>query len=82
VRSSAFGYSLPTILIVDDSAFNRFALTELLQEFNVAVDEAADGQEAINKMIERDAIGGMYRLAIIEVEMPGMSGLETTQNLH
>ena len=66
------------VLIVDDSAFNRFALTKLLNEFNVAVEEAADGQEAINKITERDALGGMFRLAIMEVEMPGMSGLETT----
>lgn len=38
---------MPTILIVDDDKDNRQLLTLLLQMWNYAVIEAADGREAL-----------------------------------
>jgi two-component system, chemotaxis family, chemotaxis protein CheY len=62
---------MPTCLIVDDSSVVRKVARRILEDLDYLVDEAEDGQEAIDKCrIEMpDAI-------LLDWHMPIMSGLE------
>lgn len=60
-----------TILVVDDEASLRYFLTEELEGAGYQVYPAADGQEAL-AVLEQKAID----LAIIDLQMPRLNGLE------
>jgi CheY-like chemotaxis protein len=60
-----------SILIVDDSEFNRDALSRRLGQKGFLVETAADGASALQR-----ASSEQYDLVLLDVEMPGMSGLE------
>jgi len=64
------------ILVVDDEPAARLSLAEvlLLEGYDVAV--AASGEEAIDLLPE-----GPFDLAIVDLKMPGMDGLEVVQTL-
>ncbi len=65
-------------LIVDDNQMARIATRQLaskVEDLNV-VGECADAMEAYN-MIQTDPVD----LLLLDIEMPGMSGLELTKNL-
>jgi DNA-binding NtrC family response regulator len=59
------------VLIVDDDASLRRALKDRIAHWGHAVEEAADGREAL----ERTARAS-YDLVILDLYMPGMTGLE------
>ena len=60
------------ILIVDDDARNIFALSSALQSYEMLVEIAYDGQEAINKLEEIADID----LVLMDIMMPVMDGYE------
>lgn len=62
------------VLIVDDIVINRVLLTEYVKKLGYAYEQAANGQEAIDK-IQREKID----LILMDIEMPVMNGIETTQ---
>ena len=62
---------MPRILIVDDEAKIRKILKIMLSFRGHSVDEAADGEEALEK-IKND----VYDLVIADIKMPKMSGLD------
>jgi two-component system chemotaxis response regulator CheY len=66
-----------TVLVVDDVAFVRKTLTEILTEGGyTVVGEAADGEEALEKWKTlRPA------LVTMDVVMPKMSGIEATREI-
>lgn len=64
------------ILIVDDDPELRHSLRAAFVD-HYQVDEAADGKEAIEK-IEKD---GSPHLAILDMDMPRMSGMETLREI-
>ncbi len=59
------------ILVVDDEAAARLSLAELLALEGYEVVSAASGEEAVELLPE-----GPFDLAIIDLKMPGMDGLE------
>lgn len=60
------------ILIVDDFATLRMSLKSVLEQLGYPeMDEAKDGQEAIDKLKEKD-----YDLIISDIDMPVMNGFE------
>ncbi|MGJ0486369.1 MAG: ATP-binding protein [Methylomicrobium sp.] len=59
------------VLIADDSQINLLLLTNLLELEGCSVDAAANGREAL-ALIQRND----YRLALVDLNMPVMSGLE------
>lgn len=61
---------MPTVLLVDDAAFMRMRCAKLLTENGYAVDEAENGQEALEKYqkIQPD-------LVLMDITMPIMDGL-------
>ena len=59
------------ILVADDEESMRWVLSKALKKKGFAVDLAADGDEAL-KLIRSQS----YDLAILDIKMPGLSGLE------
>ncbi|MEN8169417.1 MAG: ATP-binding protein [Pseudomonadota bacterium] len=64
------------VLLVEDDAINRFAGSELLRQQGCEVTIAADGYEALERFHD-----GYFDVVLMDVRMPGMDGLETTQRL-
>ncbi|HEY2857632.1 MAG TPA: response regulator [Terracidiphilus sp.] len=64
-------------LIVDDSRFMRRHVRTLLEARGIDCDEAADGQQGI----ERLRSGEEFDLALIDWNMPVMSGLDLVKAL-
>ncbi|MEM7354046.1 MAG: protein kinase [Acidobacteriota bacterium] len=64
-----------TILLVDDNEFVLRPLSRYLQEEGYAVIEARDGGEAL------DRLSAEVDLVILDVMMPGISGLDVLQTL-
>jgi DNA-binding response OmpR family regulator len=65
-----------TLLVVDDNEDNRDALSRRLIQRGYSVQVAAGGEEAL-ALIASQA----FDLILLDVEMPGMSGLEALKRL-
>lgn len=64
----------PVILLVDDRAEDLAALRAVLQATDATLLEASSGKEALRLLLEHDVA-----LILMDVEMPGMTGLETAE---
>lgn len=66
----------PRVLIVDDNALNLELARAVLQAAGVAVDGAADANQAVDQItaFEPDLI-------LMDIQMPGMDGLELMRRL-
>lgn len=64
------------ILLVDDDALTRQFYRDLLTEHGFQVREAASGEEGL-RLAERQA----FDAAVLDIVMPGMSGLELLEHL-
>lgn len=65
------------VLVVDDAAYSRLHLRNLLEKHKLTVFEAADGFAALEILANEPDI----RLAIIDYFMPAMDGLQLTARL-
>jgi signal transduction histidine kinase/FixJ family two-component response regulator len=73
----AFSFGGRTVMVVDDSAFNRAIVKARLRELDLRVVEARHGQEALELI---DA-GARPAAILMDMEMPGISGIEATRAL-
>jgi DNA-binding NtrC family response regulator len=67
---------MPTILVVDDEASIRRTLREILEYEDFEVEEAVDGQEALD-MIDAH----QYDLVLLDVKMPERDGMEVLEEV-
>jgi PAS domain S-box-containing protein len=65
------------ILLVEDEPINREVAQFLLQEAGLTVDVAEDGAQAVEKARQTP-----YALILMDLQMPGMNGLEATRAIH
>lgn len=65
-----------SILVVDDNPLNLTVATTLLKKHNVRVFAADSGIEALER-IAKETVD----LVLMDLEMPGMSGIEATQKI-
>ena len=68
--------AMPRILIVDDEPILRSTLVEFLQHEGFDAEQAASGEEALRQATVQD-----FDVAICDVQMPGMDGLELLNRL-
>ena len=68
--------ALPRILLCDDSDVERRALSRVLRDAGLAVDEAADGDAAIAHVKHRPV-----DLVLLDLHMPGTDGFEVLSYL-
>jgi len=66
----------PHILLVDDEKGFRFAAGVALRRGGYRVEEAADGKEALAKILSARDAGDPFDLVITDIRMPEMSGIE------
>ncbi|MBD0401150.1 sigma-54 dependent transcriptional regulator [Flammeovirga sp. EKP202] len=59
------------ILIIDDEQSIRYTLREILEFENYDIDEAKDGEEALEKLVVNN-----YDVALCDVKMPKKDGIE------
>jgi two-component system invasion response regulator UvrY len=66
------------ILVADDHAIVRQGVRQILADSydTIVYDEASDGQEALDKALLND-----YDLVLLDISMPGKSGLEVLREL-
>ncbi|MFZ9886043.1 MAG: protein kinase domain-containing protein [Myxococcota bacterium] len=66
----------PTILVVEDDPTNRRMLTVFLGKSGYQVESAEDGETALTLLGQR-----RYDLVLLDVMMPGISGIEVLQEI-
>jgi len=66
-----------SVLIVDDMETNLFVAKGLMKFYQLQIDTAVNGYEAIEKVKE----GKVYDIIFMDHMMPGMDGIEATGNI-
>ena len=77
MTTDAYVHGKPKVLVVDDEEAARENLRELLELSGFAPTVAADGQEALEHASEQD-----FAVALMDIKMPRMSGIEALPKLH
>ncbi len=69
----------PQILVIDDEEILRDVIKEVLELMNIPAIFAESGRAGIELFKQH---GDHIRLVLLDVLMPGMSGVETFQQIH
>lgn len=67
------------VLLVEDNALNREISRELLQEEGLLIEEADDGEAAVEKV--KWSAPGYYDLVLMDIQMPKLNGYEATRQI-
>lgn len=77
VAAAPIAFRGQTVLVVDDSAFNRTIVKARLRELAFRTIEAGHGAEALQLLDD----GARPDAILMDMQMPGMSGIEATRAL-
>ncbi len=67
------------ILVVDDNATNRELLTLQLAAWQIPCDTAEGGAAALERLYQAAQAGTPYGIAILDMHMPGMDGVQLSE---
>ena len=70
-------YADKRILLVEDNEINREIARELIGESGAVIEEACDGEEAVQMVA--DSKEGYYDMILMDIQMPRMDGYEATK---
>ncbi len=62
------------VLVVDDNATSRRWLTVLLNAWQCRCEAVPEAEVALGKLLSADSMGDPFRIAILDMQMPGMAG--------
>lgn len=65
------------LLLVDDVEINRIIVKEIFSKSGIEIEEAVDGEEALDKFMRSSL--HYYDCILMDVQMPKMNGYETTR---
>jgi signal transduction histidine kinase/CheY-like chemotaxis protein len=80
VTASRRALSGVRVLVAEDAADNQLLVTRLLTRAGAVVDVAANGQEAVDLALSREA-GDPYDVILMDIQMPVMDGHDATRRL-
>jgi len=69
------------LLVVDDNRINLVVAKQLLQRAGARVEVAEGGLEALDAVDAADAQGKPFDLVLMDIQMPGMDGLQALSRL-
>jgi signal transduction histidine kinase/CheY-like chemotaxis protein len=67
------------VLVIDDNATNRQILRTQLETWGLRVDEADRGPSGLQRFRAVAGSGDPYRVILLDMQMPGMSGLDVAR---
>ncbi|MFZ5484302.1 MAG: PAS domain S-box protein [Pseudomonadota bacterium] len=68
------------LLVVEDNAVNRLVLQDMLHRLGCRIDQAEQGQQAVERV--RAATEAPYDLVLMDIQMPVMDGYDATREIH
>ncbi len=77
----ADGTPLQRVLVVDDHASDRKVIHRYLNSWSMPNDGASNAQEALKLLQDAIEVGVPYQVALVDLVMPGMDGLELAHTL-
>jgi PAS domain S-box-containing protein len=69
------------VLVVDDNETNRTILAHYLRDWNLDLDTACDGAEALARVRDAAEQGRPYRIAMLDMQMPGLDGATLARHI-
>jgi PAS domain S-box-containing protein len=69
------------VLVIDDNATNRFILGETLTSWDIEIAEFGSPSEGVASVAAAIEAKHPYTLVLVDSEMPGMDGFETTAQI-
>jgi PAS domain S-box-containing protein len=70
-----------SVLVIDDNSTNRFILGETLKSWGMESTEFGVPTDALADLSARNATKEPYSLVLVDSEMPGLNGFETTSRI-
>ena len=69
------------VLMVEDNPVNMLIAAAMLQRWGVHIEQASDGEQALQAVRRRAHSGALFDAVLMDVQMPVMSGHEATRAL-
>jgi len=70
-----------SVLMVEDNPVNMLIAAAMLERWGVHIEQASDGQQAVQAVQRRARNGALFDAVLMDVQMPVMSGHEATRVL-
>lgn len=70
-----------SVLVVDDNRTNRIICKEMLSNWGMCPTSVDSGEAGLKEFVRASSTSQPYRLALVDVMMPGMDGFEMVQKL-